>query len=108
MKIKELLERKFPRGEYKSADPTVYDFSKGNFSHVGSHNIMVQLIKNVERKGYSPIQFKDGSEMNLSSGMSHKIVLKIGELPPRERHIMVNRLVKSPEHLKQFIAQYLK
>ena len=108
MKIRELVERKFPRGEYKSADPTMYDFSKGNFDHIRSHNIMVQLIKNVERKGYHPIRFKDGSEINLSSGMSHKIVMKLGELPPRERHIMVNRLVKSPEHLTQFIRQYIK
>lgn len=107
MKIRELLERaESPFIRAMRVDPTTYDY--GNRRELGNDSIQMQLMKNIDRQGNSPIVFQDGSEINLSSGMSHKIVMKLGELPPRERHIMVNKLVKTPKHLEQFIAQYLK
>lgn len=107
MKIKELVERaedRFLRA--MRVDPTAYDF--GNRRELGDANIQMQLMKNIDRQGTKPIVFLDGSEMKLSSGLSHKILLTLSELMPKERHIQVKRIIKSPEQLKQFIHQYVK
>jgi hypothetical protein len=109
MKIREIVERAESR--FKQAmrvDPTAYDFSKGNWEDSQDGNIMMQLIKNVDRKGDYPIRFKDGSEIKLNSIVSHDIVMKLGELLPKERHQLVKKLIQSPEQLKQFIHQYIK
>ena len=107
MKIKELLERaESPFIRAMRVDPTAYEF--GNRKDLGNANIQMQLMKNIDRQGNRPIVFLDGSEMNLSSVLSHKILLTLGELLPKERHIQVRRIIKSPEHLKQFIHQYIK
>ena len=101
MKIRELLERRYPRGSYSKFDQTAYDFSKN--SELGDSNIMVQLIKNIDRHGGKPIVFQDGSEIELSSQLSHKIVMKLSDMMPREKHEAVKRIAKSPEELKRFL-----
>jgi hypothetical protein len=104
MKIKEITERaESPFLRAMRVDPAAYDFSKGNWEDTQDSNIMMQLIKNIDRQGRRPIQFKDGSKINLSSIISHKIIMKLGELLPKERHMAVKRIIKSPEELKQFI-----
>lgn len=106
MKIKELLERaESPFIRAMRVDPTAYDF--GNRKELGDANIQMQLMKNIDRQGNRPIVFLDGSEMKLSSTLSHKILLTLGELLPKERHIQVRRIIKSPDNLKQFVKEYL-
>jgi hypothetical protein len=107
MKIREIVERaESPFIRAMRVDPTAYDF--GNAKGLGDNSIQMQLMKNVDRQGNRPIVFLDGSEMNLSGALSHKILLTLGELLPRERHIQVRRIIKSPDNLKQFIHQYVK
>ena len=106
MKIRELLERRYPRGSYSNFDQTTYDFSKN--SELGDSNIQMQLMKNIDRQGNRPIVFQDGSKMNISSVLSHKILLTLGELLPKERHIQVRRIIKNSDNFKQFIHQYIK
>ena len=107
MKIREIVERaESPFIRAIRVDPTAYDF--GNRKELGDANIQMQLMKNIDRQGNKPIVFQDGSEMNLSSVLSHKILMTLGELLPRERHIQVRRMIKSSDNLKQFIHQYIK
>jgi hypothetical protein len=107
MKIREIVERAESRFiQSLRVDPTAYDF--GNRKDLGDANIQMQLMKNIDRQGNRPIVFQDGSKMNISSVLSHKILLTLGELLPKERHIQVRRIIKNSDNFKQFIHQYIK
>jgi len=48
-------------------------------------NIMVQLMKVIDRHGSIPISFKDGTKMNISSPKAQRILGKLRDLKPIER-----------------------
>lgn len=105
MRIKELLEYNKRTNPYFKQDITAYDHNRHHWDDLQDANIMMQLIKNVDRKGERPIRFKDGSEIKISSGLSHKILLRLGEFPAKQRHMLVNKLITSKDVFKQFVKQ---
>jgi pyrimidine deaminase RibD-like protein len=84
-------------------DQSAYDTKNpGTSPDYVDSNITVQLLKNIDRHGGYPIQFKDGTELHVSSSLSQKILFKIQDLLPKERHAVINHIIQSSTNFKSF------
>lgn len=84
-------------------DQSAYDTKNpGTSSDYVDSNITIQLLKNIDRHGGYPIQFKDGTELHISSSLSQKILFKIQDLLPKERHAIINHIIQSSDNFKSF------
>jgi len=84
-------------------DQSAYDTkSPGTSPDYVDSNITVQLLKNIDRHGGYPIQFKDGTELHVSSSLSQKILFKIQDFLPKERHAVINHIIQSSDNFKSF------
>ena len=84
-------------------DQSAYDTKNpGTSPDYVDSNITVQLLKNIDRHGGYPIQFKDGTELHVSSSLSQKILFKIQDLLPKERHAIINHIIQSSDNFKSF------
>ena len=84
-------------------DQSAYDTKNpGTSPDYVDSNITVQLLKNIDRHGGYPIQFKNGTELHVSSSLSQKILFKIQDLLPKERHAVINHIIQSSDNFKSF------
>ena len=85
-------------------DPGAYDVPSGsNINDYQNNNIMIQLIKNIDRQGKYPIVFQDGSKLNLSSKISQEILYMLTDLLPKEKHKTINQIIKSKSNFIDFV-----
>ena len=92
------------RGSFRnnmSMDRSAYD-TKGAGSEDRT-NILIQLKRNIALHGKHPIEFHDGSTLKLSSPTSQKIMFMIQDMLPKERHVAINRIVRSKDEFISFV-----
>ena len=74
----------------------------GTNSFDNEANVAIQLLKNLDLHGKSPIKFQDGSVLNVNSEGSRVVLRALDKLKPKDRHVMTKKISKSKEDFKEF------
>lgn len=74
----------------------------GEVNMDNENNAAIQLLKNLDLHGNSPIKFQDGSMLKVNSEASRIVLRSLENLKPQDRHIMTKKISRSKEDFKEF------
>ena len=105
--VNEGISKKFIQRHQMDPDMYIPTKSVDNFDRRNS-DIMIQMIKNIDTHGKYPLQFKDGSELNLNSRVTQEILFMLTDMLPKEKHAAVNHIAQSKENFINFVKSKKK